>query len=221
MIPLLRRLRAAWYGLVSRETDPARRYWEKRALRHGERSVLNLGHKPGEEAAVTTAQWETLLPMLRAQLRGDERVVLDFGCGPGRFTPDLANVIRGKAIGVDPTEALIRGARRAPNVEYHVLRGDTLPLADASVDVVWACLVLCCIVGDAALERAIAELRRVLRPGGLVFVVENTSLRADLPHIRFRTEQDYVRLLPWAALEPIGEYLDLGERITVLAGRAR
>jgi SAM-dependent methyltransferase len=102
LISFFRRLRAAWYDIVSRETDPSRRYWTKRALRHGERAVLNLGHKHEEEAAVTAAQKESLLPMLRSRLRGDEKIVLDYGCGPGRFTAALAETIHGRAIGVDP-----------------------------------------------------------------------------------------------------------------------
>lgn len=219
MTSLLGRLRAAWYRIVAREQDASRRYWTERALKHGERAVLNLGHK--DTAGITSVQHATLLPMLRARLHGDERVVLDYGCGPGRFTPALAETIHGRAVGVDPTEALVRIAPAAPNVEYHVLREGKIPLADASVDVLWLCLVLCCIVNDAELEHAVGELRRVLKPGGLVFLVENTSLNPDRPHIRFRTVQEYARLLPWAGLEPVGEYLDLGERISVLAGRGR
>lgn len=217
----LRRFRAAWYGLTSRENDPSRRYWTKRALRHGERSVLNLGHKAAEGDAVTAQQREKLFPVLRSLLRGDEQVVLDYGCGPGRFTPALAEVIHGRAVGVDPTEPLIALAPRAKDVEYHVLSGERIPLPDNSADVLWLCLVLCCIVDDAELDLAVAELGRVLKPGGLVFVVENTSARPDLPHIRFRTVERYTSLFPWAELRPVDGYLDLGEQISVLAGRAR
>jgi ubiquinone/menaquinone biosynthesis C-methylase UbiE len=220
MTSFLRRLRAAWFDMRSRETDPLRRYWAKRALRYGHRSVLNLGHREAELAEVTGMQRTTLFPLLRAQLRGREGVVLDYGCGAGRFTTDLADIVHGKAIGVDPTEQLIEIAPRSATVEYYVLQDDKLPLPDASVDVAWICLVLGCIP-DERLNLSIAELRRVIRHEGLVFLVENTAQRPDRPYFHFRPVEKYRELFSWAALEPIGGYDDLGERISVLAGRVR
>lgn len=220
MRSLLRRARAAWYDIRTSETDPLRRYWAKRALQHGERSVLNLGHREAEIPQVTAMQREKLFPLLRAQLRGHERLVLDYGCGPGRFTVELADIVRGRAIGVDPTEQLIEIAPTSPRVEYHVLRQAKLPLPDASVDVVWICMVLGCIP-DERLALSIDELRRVMRFDGLVFLVENTAERPDRPYFHFRPVEKYRALFSWAALEPIGDYEDLGERISALAGRVR
>lgn len=165
-------------------------------------------------------QREKLFPLLRAQLRGHERLVLDYGCGSGRFTVELADIVRGRAIGVDPTEQLIEIAPTSPTVEYHVLRQAKLPLPDASVDVVWICLVLGCIP-DERLALSIDELRRVMCFDGLVFLVENTAERPDRPYFHFRPVEKYRALFSWAALEPISDYEDLGERISVLAGRVR
>jgi SAM-dependent methyltransferase len=220
MTSLLRRLRAAWFDMRTPEKDPLRRYWARRAIRYGHRSVLNLGHREAELPEVTAMQRAKLFPLLRAQLRGQERVVLDYGCGGGRFTADLADIVGGKAIGVDPTQQLIEIAPRTATVEYHVLEDEKLPLADASVDVAWICLVLGCIP-DERLELSIAELRRVMRHDGLVFLVENTAERQDRPYFHFRPVERYRALFSWAALEPISSYDDLGERISVLAGRVR
>lgn len=220
MSSFLRGLRSVWYDFRSSETDPLRRYWAKRALRHGERSVLNLGHRNRETAAVTAMQRDTLIPLLRSQLRGDERTVLDYGCGSGRFTAELANIVGGRAIGVDPTAALIELAPTAPTVEYHVQRNAHLPVPDASVDVVWICLVLGCIPDDQ-LKLSVEELRRVTRPQGLVFLVENTAERPDRAYFYFRPAEEYRALFSWASLVSVGHYEDLGERISVLAGRVR
>ena len=196
-------------------------WWRRRVRRYGVRSVVNLGHKRAELDEVTQRQKDLLFPLLKQQLRGDERVILDFGCGPGRFTPDLAKLIGGRAIGVDPMAALLDVAPKAPDVEYHVIHGGRIPLQDASVDVAWVALVLIGITDPRALERAVAELERVLRPGGLLFLIENTHEREDLPHLIFRSIAEYQQLLSWARLEHLHDYYDAGERISVLAGRAQ
>jgi ubiquinone/menaquinone biosynthesis C-methylase UbiE len=50
---------------------------------------------------------EILFPLLQSQLTGTECNLLDFGCGPGRFTTDLAELISGKAVGVDVVPDLL------------------------------------------------------------------------------------------------------------------
>ena len=115
-------------------------YWEARVKKYGARAVLNLSHKPQEYDAVTAEQKRILLPLFAAQLRGDERTVLDFGCGPGRFTASLAEAVQGSAVGVDISEELLKLAPQASNVTYRTIpRGVILP-GDLSYDVAWVCL---------------------------------------------------------------------------------
>ncbi|CAN5763812.1 hypothetical protein BH23GEM3_BH23GEM3_08030 [soil metagenome] len=205
------------YERIGRKTGIG--YWEKRAKRYGARSVLNIGHTGEEMAALTERQKEILFPLLAGQLRGDERVIVDFGCGPGRFTPSLSELVRGSAIGVDPIQRLLDLAPCANGVEYRRVESGRIPVADGSADVIWVCLVLGTITEEDALGAAAAEIRRVLHPDGLLFVVENTARKPDLPHFRFRTVDAYLSLFPWAQLDVVGGYEDLGERISVLAGR--
>jgi SAM-dependent methyltransferase len=217
-------------GLVARLLDRGRDrlaplpdedapYWEARARRYGSRSVLHLGHPPDREAAVADLQIRHLFPHLRGALDGSEAVILDFGCGSGRFTPALAALIRGRAIGVDPTRALLEMAPAAPGVEYRRMTGGRVPLEDAGVDVVWSAIVLGCITTDAALRLAAEEILRVLRPGGLLFLAENTTDKRSGPHFVFRPAEAYRDLFPSVFLSEVGSYRDLGETITVLAGR--
>src|SRR5262245_29125919 len=77
-LELLRRLRRGSASLG---------YWEARARSLGVRSVLNLRHTEAEIESVTAMQERILFPLLQERLRPDDRRVLDFGCGPGRFTP--------------------------------------------------------------------------------------------------------------------------------------
>ncbi len=97
----------------------------------------------------------------RAGLAGTE-TILDIGCGPGT---DLAELRRrghtGMIVGLDPSATMAHHANaRAATA---VADAQALPLGDDSVDVV-LCLHMLYHVAD--LHRAVAEVRRVLRPGG-------------------------------------------------------
>jgi arsenite methyltransferase len=98
-------------------------------------------------------------------------VVVDIGCGAGT---DLLVAARrtgstGRAIGVDMTEAMRRratdGAAACTLTNVEVREGDAtrLPLHDACVDVVISNGVLNLVPEK---ERAVAEIARVLKPGG-------------------------------------------------------
>lgn len=100
-------------------------------------------------------------------------VVVDIGCGAGTDVLLAARRAgpRGRAIGVDMTEAM-RGRARAgadvcglTNVEVREGDATRLPLDDASVDVVISNGVLNLVPEK---ERAVAEIARVLKPGGRV-----------------------------------------------------
>jgi SAM-dependent methyltransferase len=192
--------------------------WRDRAREHGARAVFNLGHGPEEMARVTDLQRRELFPLLRARLRGDERLVLDFGCGPGRFTLDLAEVTGAQVMGVDPIQGLLDLAPRHPSADYRLMAEGQIPLETGTVDVAWICLVLGGIHGPA-LERTIEDLRRVMRPGGLVFLVENTNEAAGDSFWAFRSVTDYQKMFLPVMLEHLHDYTDLGERISVMSGR--
>ena len=99
----------------------------------------------------------SLLPDVR------NMAALDAGCGSGRYLKALQD--RGAvAIGVDLSDAMLSRARM---VGTRIVRGDlcALPFADRSFDLVVCGLAL----GDvAALDVSLAEMSRVLRPGGNV-----------------------------------------------------
>ena len=182
--------------LLGRSGEPAPAetglpYWEKRAQQHGLRSVLDIRHTEEEITAVTEWQKSILFPHLQRQLRGDERLVLDFGCGPGRFTPGLAELADCRVVGVDPIQSLLDLAPTHPRVEYRRIEESHIPIEDDTVDVAWICLVLGTITDEETLRASVAEIERVLRPGGLIFLVENTAKKKSKPHFRFRSIREY------------------------------
>lgn len=195
------------------------RYWTARARKFGVRSVLNIGHTDEEVEAVTRMQREVLFPLLRERLRPREKRLLDFGCGPGRFTRDLAALIDGTVLGVDPIQCYLDLAPKDERVEYRRLEHNAVPAPNESFDAAWICLVLGGILDARALSHSVHEIGRVLKPGGLVFLVENTSEKADGAYWAFRSTDAYRNLFTFASLVPVAEYFDLGERMSVMAGR--
>lgn len=194
-------------------------YWEDRARKLGSRAVVDRRYGDDELPRVTQRQMDLLFPPLRERLSDRDRVVLDFGCGPGRFTRALADLVDGRAIGVDPVQALLDLAPVADNVEYRRMESGTLPVISGSVDVVWVCLVLGGILRVRDLRKAAREIDRVLRPGGLLFLVENTTPAPSAPHWRFRPPESYLRLFRGIDLHHVLDYEDFGETISAMVGR--
>ena len=100
-------------------------------------------------------------------------VVLEIGFGPGlnlsHYDPRQVD----RVIGVDPNEGFLRlrsGDR--PPVPVEVLRApaEAIPLPDAVADTVVITYTLCSVEDPA---RALAEVRRVLKPGGRVLFLEH------------------------------------------------
>lgn len=126
------------------------------------------------ESVLRSHRWRTaensaayLIPHLRPGL-----TLLDVGCGPGTITADFAARLgrgpHGERLvrGLDAAAEAIEAARRdAPEVDF--VLGDVYHLqeADASWDIVHAHQVLQHLADPVA---ALVEMRRVVKPGGLV-----------------------------------------------------
>lgn len=108
-----------------------------------------------------------------AELSGDE-TILDVGCGNGRYLGALqGRRHRGLVCGADLSIGMLHSAQSAAG-DDPLLVGDAqaLPFADAAFDAVLAMHMLYHVPDRAV---AIAELRRVLRPGGVALVVTNSE----------------------------------------------
>jgi SAM-dependent methyltransferase len=98
------------------------------------------------------------------------KVVLDYGCGDGRYARMVAAMGAGQVIGVDRSRMMITTAMAIDpdsNVQYYELPDNTLtPLSDRSVDIVVANMVFMMAPSKADLAQSFAEIHRVLRTGG-------------------------------------------------------
>lgn len=99
--------------------------------------------------------------------------ILEIGCGYGRISRDLRNHGFTDVTGYDSSPSMIeRGHREHPDLTLRLNFGTDLPESDGSADAVVCCAVLTCIPDMMARERVLGEVERVLRPGGVVHVVE-------------------------------------------------
>jgi len=99
--------------------------------------------------------------------------VLDYGCGYGRVAAELARLGCAGVVGVDASPELIkRGLRENPGLDLRPM--DELPLgfADGSFDAFLLIAVLTCIPGDQGQASLLNEIKRLLRPGGLLYIAD-------------------------------------------------
>jgi SAM-dependent methyltransferase len=115
---------------------------------------------------------------MRLRREWDGACLLDTGCGAGFHLPRFARRAT-EVIGVEPSSRLVRLARTrcAGLTNVAVRRGvaQKLPLADSTVDVMharWAYFF------GPGCEPGLAEVRRVMRRGGVAFVIDNDATRS-------------------------------------------
>jgi SAM-dependent methyltransferase len=109
---------------------------------------------------------------------------LDVGCGVGLYALWLAEAVgpRGHVVGIEPTAERAAAARElagrrldAARLEFREGNGTALDMKDQSLDWLWCGDVLHHILET---EAALAEFRRVVRPGGRVIIKESQVLSA-------------------------------------------
>ncbi|MGD0449533.1 MAG: class I SAM-dependent methyltransferase [Candidatus Bathyarchaeia archaeon] len=132
-------------------------------------------------------------------------VVVDFGCGPGYYTIELAKKAR-KMVAVDLSSEMLKKAQRkaekagAKNIEFLQSDGKSLQLESSSVDIIL--LVTVYHEVDES-EIVLKEFSRVLKQDGKLVIVENIKkgvfpgapvqnpdkLKAEIEVLNFRLEK--------------------------------
>jgi SAM-dependent methyltransferase len=136
-----------------------------------------------------------------------ESRILDFGCGYGRCLGELFEAGYRNLIGLDFSPAMIAAAReRFPAIDFQEIESATIPLPDASIDGALLFSVLTCVPTNEGQRGIVGELRRVLRPGGLLYI-SDLSLQPDE-----RNRTRYIRDEPKYGIYGV---FDLPEGVTV------
>jgi SAM-dependent methyltransferase len=142
--------------------------------------------------------------VLRELLPAPSGLAVDAGSGEGRWTRELRE--RGHdVVGVDRSEKLVALAREAdPEGRYEVGALEALPLADGSASLVLTVNVLPHVVD---LEPVVAELARVIRPGGVLLV---GTIHPVMEASTFDEEREELRLRSYFEAEehaiPLGDH---------------
>lgn len=208
-----------------RAATPAARAAAVRAMfgRTVERyDLLNTLMTAGQDAAWRRATAAALGPV--------DGVVLDLGCGTGALAQALL-ATGGRVVGLDFSLPMLAVARQRAAGRWAVVAGDALalPLANGSVAAVATAFTLRNVVD---LPAALAELARVLRPGGRLAVLELSHARGlwRLPLAAHRwllvpllgrllsSDPGAYRYLP-ASLRPFPPAADLAARIAAAGFR--
>jgi methionyl-tRNA formyltransferase/ubiquinone/menaquinone biosynthesis C-methylase UbiE len=202
--------------LFAGRADPVR-YWEQRAKQLQKRAVLNIHHLADDLEEITQTHWQCYDAVLAANVPARATRALDYGCGAGRFTDKLLAYAE-TVVGVDISPTLISLAAPHDGVAFAVVAPGRLSFPDDHFDIIFVNLVLGGILRDKDLAVTARELERVLKPGGLLLVAENTTPVEGVSHWKYRSAEQYVHLFQAAHLRNASSYVDAGETIAVLVG---
>ena len=158
-MPLLNRLRQYLTTTRKRELEPAKAYDQWSA---------GYDDQPGN---LMLALDEQLCSELLAHLDIRGKIVADIGCGTGRHWARLMDKQPARLAGFDVSSGMLGMLeKKYPGAETHLLTDERLTgLADGSCDLILSTLTVAHI---GAIERALREWRRVVKPGGSILITD-------------------------------------------------
>jgi SAM-dependent methyltransferase len=150
--------------------EDLKRYWDKAAAGLTFSHPLNL-------------DWLSAL--------GPDARILDHGCGYGRTLQTLREAGWRNTLGVDFSgEMIARGRALHPRLSLRAIEALPLPEAEDAFDAVLLFALLTCIPGDEDQRALVAELTRVLKPGGLLYISDYPLQTDDRNVARYEAARD-------------------------------
>jgi ubiquinone/menaquinone biosynthesis C-methylase UbiE len=148
--------------------------WDELSRLGGLRAVIDPNDQMGmKNLLINEVHWRAV----RRHLKGSQNV-LDFGCGSGRFAGRIA-AMGIRYTGIDSSVGMV-GAAQAGHPElkdaFKHFDGTKIPFADASFDTVVVARVFIHVLKTPEFEGILAEIRRVLVPGGRLILLEEATL---------------------------------------------
>jgi SAM-dependent methyltransferase len=149
--------------------------WEKRAQKGKLPAVID----PGDLKGTKNLYIDTLqkLAIQKELGEGKKEVIIDLGCGSGRFS-DLLSQHCQFLVGVEITAEMLRIAKAEfsnSNIGFVLYDGLNLPIKEREADLLVSVNVLQYITDDGELEKVLKEIRRCLKPDGEFLCIEQVT----------------------------------------------
>src|SRR5215469_7251685 len=115
--------------------------------------------------------------------RAEISLIIDLGCGTGRFSELLAAHFGVQVIGIDPSLKMLDQARRKPAIDVVYCQGlaEALPFREGCADLVFMSMVYHHFTDPSAVAK---ECHRTLHQGGYA-CIRNGTRESDFPHRHF------------------------------------
>ncbi len=99
--------------------------------------------------------------------------IVDYGCGYGRTLEEFYQNGYLNTLGLDFSGGMIaRGHKSFPYLNLQIVENTHTNLPDCSVDMVLLFALLTCITEDEQQQEVMDEVKRILKPGGIVYVID-------------------------------------------------
>jgi ubiquinone/menaquinone biosynthesis C-methylase UbiE len=163
-----------------------KQYWEQRSRKQGPTYVNNIEAKDEVET-----QRIAIENLVAHKLTSKLDIVIDFGCGYGRFIPFwLSNAKQVLAVDISATFLDTIGALSSDVTPIVYTQPFQIPMKAESVDLLWAAFAFQHVVEPETFDEAVMELKRLLRRGGRVLLLEN--LFDSAWHVKARPPELFV-----------------------------
>jgi SAM-dependent methyltransferase len=179
---------------------------------YGPYATLAPHNRGGRKSRYVAAVFDAaLLPRLacHCDLEHEPRV-LDFGCGSGILTVQIA-AMGMRVVGIDLSPAIIRfaqnwGQHLSHLCSFAMTDGWRMPFRNASFDIVVARESLC-YVPDGQLHLVMAEFQRVMKDGGMIYILDQVSENPawqnhpGAPYLKKRSVDDLIKAMHEAGFQ--------------------
>jgi ubiquinone/menaquinone biosynthesis C-methylase UbiE len=137
-------------------------------MRYDSTSVPERYHSSRALTSIDMKRWVSLVQEVMPHSAGT--VLIDLGCGTGRFTVPLAEQLGVVVIGIDPSQKMLREAELntiPAQIQYRQGGAEAIPLDANSAALIFMSNAIHHV---KRLDKALREMVRVLQPHGIVFI---------------------------------------------------
>jgi 2-polyprenyl-3-methyl-5-hydroxy-6-metoxy-1,4-benzoquinol methylase len=205
--------------------------WEQRAKKFGKSSVLSYNFSKKEYELITQKHKNIIFPILHARYKktlifnpdkdfnSNKNKILDFGCGHGRFSYDLAKKFNASVLGVDKSKSLLKLTKNTFNVKFihekQFIRNKIYK--NNYFDLVFLFSVLGGIPNNKIKDVA-KILIDSLKFNGLIFFIEQTGSKNLEGIWRTRTLENYYKLFNKVNLKSSNYFIEDGYSFSIFEG---